>query len=245
MLSKRLCRARIALALVLVAGCRSAVTGLVEREQERTETNASFVVEDNLLRLNTVTLDGRAGRFLIGSAHPRTVVSSAFAGATPSRHTRIQLNETDSVDVEPLVADLRGAGEAIIGFDAARGRAMTINYVAGLLTWQDSGTSGGEMTAYRYRDVPEITVTVDGRDLLAVVDTTSPDTLTLPRGNSPAARTTARVEIAGALFPNTDIALAGVSRPLIGNRLLSKFLVSIDYGRQQVLLWRDPRVPIE
>ena len=245
MLSKRSCRARIALALLLIAGCRSTVTRLVERPNERTETNASFVVEDNLLRLHTITIDGRGGRFLIGSAHPHTVVSPAFAGARPGRRARIQLGPNHAVEVEPIVTDLHGTGEAIVGFDAAGGRAMTINYVAGLITWHDSGSSGGGMTVYRYLDVPQITVTVDGREVPAIVDTTSPDTLTLPRGSSPAARARARVEIAGTAFPNTDIAFADVSRPRIGNRLLSKFLVTIDYGRQQVLLWRERRVPIE
>jgi hypothetical protein len=87
-----------------------------------------------------------------------------------------------------------------------------------------------------------INVVVDGRTMPAILDTASPDTLTLPRGGAPAERRRARVQIAGTDFGEIDIHLAEVSAPRIGNRLLSKFLVSIDYGRHQAGLWRDPRI---
>jgi hypothetical protein len=48
--------------------------------------------------------------------------------------------------------------------------------------------------------------------------------------------------IAGTDFGNVDIALGDVSSARAGNRLLSKFLVSIDYGQREVGLWRDPRI---
>jgi hypothetical protein len=38
-----------------------------------------------------------------------------------------------------------------------------------------------------------------------------------------------------------DIRRADVAAPHVGNRILSKFLVTIDYGRREVGLWRDPR----
>jgi hypothetical protein len=34
-----------------------------------------------------------------------------------------------------------------------------------------------------------------------------------------------------------------VARARVGNRLLSHYLVTIDYGRRMVGLWRDPRIP--
>ena len=37
--------------------------------------------------------------------------------------------------------------------------------------------------------------------------------------------------------------LASVGTARIGNRLLQRFFVSIDYGRRLVGLWNDPRVP--
>ena len=247
MLSKRISRARIALACALlpIAGCQSALNRAVNEQSERSEVNASFVIERNLLRLNTVTIDGKPGRFFIGSAHPRTLLSNAFAGSTAPRRSKIRLSDGHSVDVEPLATDLAGVGEAIVGIDAWRSRAISINYVAGILTVQDSGTPSGEMTVFSFRDVPQITVTVNGTAIKAIVDTTSPDTLTLPRAEGRGPRAEARVEIAGVIFPNVDVAFSDTSQPRVGNRLLSKFLVTIDYGRRQVALWRDPRVPIE
>jgi hypothetical protein len=49
--------------------------------------------------------------------------------------------------------------------------------------------------------------------------------------------------LAGADLGTIDIRLADVSAPRIGNRILSKFLVTIDYGKREAGLWRDPRTP--
>jgi hypothetical protein len=222
------------------------VEGIVEAPSEGTEINLSFVIEGNLLRLNSVALDGRYGRFLLGTAHPRTLVSPSFAGPRPLPDALLRLNDRQSVRIDdPLVTGLGGAGEAIIGFDAWRGRALTINYVAGLVTWQARGTTGPEVTLFRFSDLPAVEVLVNGEPVRAIVDTTSPDTLVLPRGDRPAGRMEARVALAGIEYSALDVALADISRPRIGNRLLSKFLLSIDYGQQQVGLWRDTRVPLE
>ena len=66
------------------------------------------------------------------------------------------------------------------------------------------------------------------------------DTLVLPGAAN--GRHSARVEIAGVDFAAVDVRTGGVQSARIGNRLLSKFLVSIDYGRKVVALWRDPRI---
>jgi hypothetical protein len=97
------------------------------------------------------------------------------------------------------------------------------------------------MTIYRFDGEPRVSIEVDGKEIGAVVDTASPDTLTLPRGNAPASRTRAHVKLAGSDFGTIDIKLADVSAPRVGNRILSKFLVTIDYGKKEVGLWRDPR----
>jgi hypothetical protein len=84
-----------------------------------------------------------------------------------------------------------------------------------------------------------VQLSVDGETIDAIVDTTSPDTLTLPSRR--ASRAKARITLAGADFGEVDVRYADVAAPHIGNRLLSHFLVSIDYGRRIVGLWRDPR----
>ena len=90
-------------------------------------------------------------------------------------------------------------------------------------------------------DAPMIKVIVDGRAIPVVVDTASPDTLTLRSAGTTAGRRNAHVQVGGTDFGDVDVDYADVAVPRIGNRLLSRFLVSIDYGRRQVGLWRDPR----
>jgi hypothetical protein len=72
-----------------------------------------------------------------------------------------------------------------------------------------------------------------------IVDTSSPDTLVLPGPNG---RRNVDVSIAGTHFGATDVRFIPDARPRIGNRLLSKFLVSIDYKQRLVGVWRDPRI---
>ena len=180
----------------------------------------AFVLRDNLLYLRSATVDGRPGRFLFGSANPQSVLDAHFAQA---------------------VLDLRGVADAIIGADVWGAHAVTIDYRAGLLTFQREGIHPDLMNVYSFRDAPSINVAVDGRLLPAIVDTSSPDTLVLPRAAAPSERRTVRVQIAGADLGEVSVRLAEVATPRIGNRLLSKFLVTIDYGQREVGLWRDPR----
>jgi hypothetical protein len=97
------------------------------------------------------------------------------------------------------------------------------------------------MTIFPFTTEPRVIVTIDGKKVDAVVDTASPDTLILPRAGAAAGRTHARVQLAGSDFGDVDLRLDNVAEPRVGNRILSKFLITIDYGKHQVGLWRDPR----
>ncbi len=155
------------------------------------EVNLVFTLEKNVVVLPSATIDGRAGRFLFGSAEPRT-----------------------------------------------------LDYRSGVLTYQREGIHPELMTIYPFGDEPMVTVLIDGQSIAAVVDTASPDTLILPRGNDKAERRNAHVQVANTDFGMIDVRLANVSTPRIGNRILSKFLVTIDYGKRRVGLWRDPRISL-
>ena len=203
------------------------------------EVNIAFTIKNNLLFLVSATVDRQSGRFLFGSAQPQSILDPKFAQG--SSHS-LQLNARESVQFAPVVSDLRGLADGIVGSDVWGGHAVTIDYRAGLLTFQKEGIHPDLMTIYNFEDVPMITVIIDGRTTPVVVDTTSPDTLVLPRLGAAGDRRAARVRIAGIDFGNVDIRLADVAIPRVGNRLLSRFLVSIDYGRRQVGLWRDPRI---
>jgi len=206
------------------------------------EINVAFILHNNLLFLPSVKIDGRPGRFLFGSAEKQTVLDPKFAQQVPAHS--LQLNDRESVHVSPVTLDLHGVGDGIVGADVWSGHAVTIDYRAGLLTWQKEGMYPADMVVYNYADTPMINVTVDGHRTSAIVDTTSPDTLVLPRGSAQAGRRPARVQIADTDFGSVDVRLADVASPHIGNRLLSRFLISIDYGRRQVGLWRDPRTAL-
>lgn len=224
------------LVLLLLAGCRTALPW--EDEPVANEVNLNFLFRDNLIVMNSVRFGGSTGRFLLGTAAPRTVIDPSFGPLPPI----LSFGERDSVRVSPAVLPLHGVAHAIIGADAWKNDAVTIDYYSGLVIWQKEGIKSGEMTLFRYPAEPMVEVLVDGRLIAAIVDTTSPDTLVLPA--SAAGRGTARVQVAGTDFGVVDVQLANVSRARIGNRLLSRFLVTVDYGRHVVGLWRDPRTPL-
>lgn len=207
-------------------------------QPEHPEVNLAFTLEKNLIVMQSVSVDGKRGRFLFGSATPQTVLDPKLHPGSGSH--AVQLSTRDSVRFTPVPADMHGIADGIIGADIWGNHAVSIDYFAGLVTYQKDGSHHDLMTVYRYTAEPSIQLSVDGETIDAIVDTTSPDTLTLPRSGS-ATRRKARITLAGADFGVVDIRYADVDAPRIGNRLLSHFLVSIDYGRRVIGLWRDPR----
>lgn len=205
------------------------------------EVNLAFSLEQNLIRLQNVRIDNRAGRFLLGSAAPRTIVDPRFPLHRFRSHA-MQIGQRETLRIDPASHNLHGVADAIIGIEAWRDRAISIDYRAGLVTYQTEGINPGLMEIFRYPAEPMINVNVNGREVAAIVDTTSPDTLVLPGGVH--GRGTASVRIGRTDFGAIDVQYANVSRARVGNRLLSRYLVTIDYGRRVVGLWRDPRIPL-
>lgn len=245
MLSKSKWRARTAVALcamLLASGCR--LTRLPWRnEPVGREVNLSFTIENNLLFLTTVRVNSLPGRFFLGTSHSRTAVDPRFGGGM-TRHI-VQLSEKEARPVTPVMVPLGGTGDAIIGSDVwGNGATVTLDYRSGLVTLNKDRLPTEGMTVYRFTAEPRVPIDLGGQTVDAIVDTTSPDTLVLPRDGGTTRRTTARLALAGADLGNVSIRYADVAAPRIGNRVLSKFLVSIDYGRKTVSLWRDPRIPL-
>jgi hypothetical protein len=207
------------------------------------EVNLSFVLEKNLIVLNSAEINGARGKYLFASANARTVLDPALTQQLRSRRYRLQLNERETIALSPVVLDLGGLGDALIGADVWGGNAVTIDYTSGLLSYQKEGIHPSYMTLFSFQNEPAILVEVNGQNVAAIVDTSSPEALVLPREGA-AARGRANLVVAGVEFGEIDVALGETTRPRVGNRLLSKFLVTIDYGRGQVGLWRDPRIPL-
>lgn len=232
MLSKSLARATGAVLALLATACSLPWAG-----ERPGNVNLAFVLRKNLPELTNVRVSGRSGRFLLGTAAPATVIDPAFHTQGPQVLT---LGARNSVRVVPRVGSLGGVADAIIGADAWRDGSVTIDYRAGVVTWQRGSAVTSQMELYRFTAAPTIEVAVDGVKHTVVVDTASPDTLTLP--GREAHRGSAHVLIAGSDFGTVDVQYANVTQARVGNRLLSRFLVTIDYGRQIVGLWHDPRL---
>lgn len=223
---------------VLAASCSSPWN----REPVAKEVNFAFTMDGNLMRLDTVRLDNRPGRFLLGTAAPQSIVDPQFPLRRSFGRHVIQISEKQTLRIQPAQHDLRGVADAIIGSEAWGSNAISIDYRSGLVTYQKDGIRDGLMNIYRYDAAPKINVMVDGRAISAIVDTTSPDTLVLPGPSSE--RRNATVTIGSTDFGTIDVQYANVAQARIGNRLLSHFLVTIDYGQRVVGLWRDPRTPL-
>jgi hypothetical protein len=234
MLSKTAARATAVALVLLTVSCSRVLPW--RDEPTGNEVNLAFVLERNLIQLLTVQIDGRPGRFILGSAAPRTIIDPSFATTAE----RVQLSKDEGAPISPASMSLGNVADAIIGVEPWRNHALSIDYRVGLVTYQKQGIVRDYMTVYRYQAEPTILVNVDGVEVQAVVDTTSPDTLTLPASSS--RRGSARVQVAGTDFGAIDVGYADVATARVGNRVLSKFLITIDYGKRVVGLWRDPRI---
>ena len=208
------------------------------------EVNLAFVLDHNLLYLPDADVNGVRGRMIFGSATARTILDPAFFQRIRAGRYAFHMGHRAEFDFSPVVLELGDVGDAVIGADVWRGGAVTIDYRAGLLTYQMDGIHPAYMTLFNFRDEPAITIRVNGADMPAIVDTSVPDTLILPRGSGSAGRRSAHVAIAGTDFGTVDIATGDVATARLGNRLLSRFLISIDYQRRVVGIWRDPRIPL-
>jgi hypothetical protein len=233
--------AGVATALAAVLLAASCSINVPWRNERADEVNLGFTLVNNLVMFEpTVRIDNKPGRFLLGTAARQTVIDDQFPLAGRDHHLQIQEKET--LRIAPVRLDLQGVADAIVGADAWRNQTISIDYRTGLVSYRQTSFERSQMTIFRFRNEPTVNVSVDGRELSAIVDTTSPDTLVLP--GSALGRGTVRVSIAGTDFGATDVQFANVTQARIGNRLLSRFLVSIDYGRRTVGLWRDPRIPL-
>lgn len=228
-----------ALLLVLGAACGSAMPWKDDPPVE--EINLAFVLRNNLLYVPSARIDGLPGDYFFGSATSRTVLDPKHAARRRAATNTVTLGERGSARVSVVSLPLGGLGDGIIGADAVGSHSVTIDYRSGLITIDKGGMHPEYMTLFSFTGEPVASITVDGREVAAVVDTAHPDTLVLPSAQH--LRGKASVSIAGTNFGTIDVAYAPVARARIGNRLLSRFLISIDYRRGVLGLWRDPRIP--
>lgn len=236
MLSKSKLAARTILGL-LVLSCSAPWSG-----QTTDEVNVVFTLEKNQIAVGAIVAE-QSGTFVLGSAQPRTVIDRGFLSVEKDR-VRVQMGDRFSTEVSPVLGDLGGVVDGILGADAWRNTTLTVDYSKQLLTLSQQPAVSMDGRLHRFTDAPTLPVVIDGRREEAIIDMALPDTVSLPRqGYEHSGRTRVRVQIAGYDMGEVDASISDSTALRVGNRLLSKFLVTIDYRHGTVALWRDPRTP--
>lgn len=211
------------------------------------ELNLAISFRNNQLVIPSTTIDSREGKFILGSATPELLLSPRFIEENqlrPRRRVRVRLAEKQAISVAPFTADLKESADGVLGISVWRNGSISIDYNNGLLSYSNVKTHvTSDMIVTRFENVPMVQVVIDGVTHSAIVDTTVPDTLIVPSATGAVSERRTRVDlvVGGHRFPNVSARVAPGSSIRIGNRVLSKFLVAIDYRTRKVGLWRDPR----
>ena len=226
-----------ALAVLSLAACASSP------EPDMPEDNVGFFLSNNLPCLRA-EVNGTSTTLVIATALPRTAIGYDLKQDNAS--ARLLLGSTLVTSVRPTALELNSIpADGLLGADAFRGRIVTIDYFRGLLTLAAWPRPRPELTPWDFAGgPPRVPVTIGGQRTLAVVDTALPDTAMVPPELLEAqsgGRAEVSMEVAGIRFDNLDVAVAPIANPRLGNRVLSRFLITIDYAREKVGLWPDPR----
>jgi hypothetical protein len=237
---ERLAASALAALLLLILGSNCTTlrrqADLASREQ-----NLSFTIDRNQLVFDGVEVEGLRGRFIVGSATPKTILDSGFVrkhGLASAGTFRVTLRQTGVTEVDENILDLAGEIDAIIGSDVL-GPVLVVDYRTRLATRIRQFRPEGDGVSHSWQDRPRFPLVIRGRRVEGIVDTTIPDTVVVPRELFPQwspGRHRADIEIAGMRLENIDIRVAEVSEVLIGNRILQHFLVTIDYERGRTVL---------
>jgi hypothetical protein len=237
---ERVAATALAALLLLVLG--SNCTGLRRQaDLASREQNLSFTIDRNQLVFDGVEVEGLPGRFIVGSATPRTVLDSGFVRRHSLASTgtfTVALRQTRVTEVDENILDLGGEIDAIIGSDVL-GPVLVVDYRTRLATRIRQFRHEGDGVSHSWQDRPRFPLVIRGRRVEGIVDTTIPDTVVIPRELFPqwsTGRQRADIEIAGLQLKDVDVRVAEVSDILIGNRILQHFLVTIDYERGRTVL---------
>lgn len=224
---------RILTALLCVVALHGCSSVLPWSSTRKTEVNVAFRVVNNVPVIG-FSYAGVESEGILATGRERTVFSERLAQLL-DEEGRIHIGTEHVATVHPVVDDLGEVANALIGGDAFSERVLAINWRTGLATIFTRVEPMREGAVHRWEGVPRIPLIVDGRAITAIVDTGSPDSLTLP-GESPG-RYDASVELAGASH-TIDIAVdPRFDEPRIGTRILVHYLIQVDYRRRTVAMW--------
>ena len=228
------------LLLALSAGFVATLSGCSLLPSPAT-THLAWQLEDNLVIL-PAAVDGKNGRFIIGTADAVTVLDASFLGSESPRTVGVVLGDRFSARVTPRVADFEGLADGILGADVFNRRSVTLDFRRGLLVLGRGLDPISEGVEHGFNVTPTAPLTINGEPTLAIVDSANPDTLLLPSSRyGPVGRRLVNVRIGETSFDNVDARVENIPEVRLGIRLLSYFLVTVDYPRKTVNLWPDAR----
>ena len=222
---------------ILATGCSS----------NKFERNVAFRIEGNLPVIDLV-LEGHRTSMVIATALPNTVLSGERAREMGYqkrfRRSRAFFGNLAGTKVKPIILELSEEvpADGLLGADAWKGRTLTIDYRRKLAILNPPGPVEAGYYSWSFKGPPRISVTLNGIVIPAMVDTAIPATAVIPEVLLDAdggKRRTVDLEVAGVRFDDLDVMTAPIGDIRIGNRVLSNFLVRVDYDHRTVALWHD------
>lgn len=201
------------------------------QNERRNEVNVGFSLTNNVVII-AAALDGQQRQFIVATGTPRSILT----GAGPAAPSTVTLGSRARIVITPERLGLAGIADGLLGTDAWEKRALTLDYTKKLLTLDLLQQQRTDSQPFTFTDLPTVPITVDGRSFDAVIDSSSPDTLIIPGQGRRRAK--GKVTVGRDVWGTVDYQIAEVSAARIGNRLLSKYLLTIDYRTKQSYLWK-------
>lgn len=211
--------------------------------QPRTD-HVAFQLRDNLLVL-PATVGGTPGEFILGTAQshstldPRFPVDSARSGRVP-----VLLGSRLRLETSVERISMSSVADGILGSGTFANRTIGIDFRRGLITLSIERVPAEGAAKTRFEGIPAVPISLDGTPFRGIIDTTNPDTILLPESAfGPAGRRLVSLRIGSFDIGTIDARVGPVGDIRIGNRILEKFFVSIDYDRGEISLWPWDPVP--
>lgn len=201
-------------------------------------THLAWTFRQNLIVVGAVA-GGVDGEFIVGTAHPATILDPEFAGRAGDRgRMPVNLGGRFTADARPVRAELDGLADGILGLDVWGRRSVTIDYRRNLIILGRDLEPMNEGLRHAFEHIPAVPILIDGVERLALVDTANPDTIQLPATDfGEEGRRSVDLQVGDVRFRGIGATVAPVTEIRLGNRVLSHFLVTIDYPRGEVTLW--------
>jgi len=218
-------------ALTILTGC-----SIARRWEGETpnELNLAFQLEAGV-PVVVAAVNNVPARLIISTGRPKSALSHDFMKKIGgAERIALLLGSRASAPFKPEVVEMNGLADGIIGIDVLRTETVTLDYRRRLMILSQTRLPRAE----RFRSVPAVSLTVNGKAVRAEVDSAFPDTLILSREGTQ--RSNATIAIGPIAMGEISVGSRPIKTAIVGSGLLSRLLVSIDYplGRIRVEEYR-------